>query len=104
MSLFNLSWSVFRSYFANVWTILDFTTIIAALMAITWNNRNPNEYRNGYNAFVVGLLWLKMLGFLKVVNKHMSTFIMALFQILRDLKYFAVVLLVIVCQMGDMMR
>lgn len=51
--------------------------IILTLTAIIWNEANPGQYRNGLNAFVVGLLWLKVLAFLKIVNKQMSTFIYA---------------------------
>ena len=103
VSLFNLSLAVFRSYFLNIWTAVDVMSILLTLTAISYNESHPDDFRNGFNAFVVGLLWLKVLGFLKVANRHMSTFIMAVFQILLDLKYFAVVLIVVVCQMGDMM-
>lgn len=104
MALFNLSPTVFRAYVMNMWTILDFLTVILTLCAVSWNKRNPGEFRSGFNAAVVGLLWLKVLGILKVVNKHMSTFVMAVTKILRDLKYFAIVLFVVVFMVGDMMR
>ena len=104
ISLLTFSWNVFRSHFTNVWTVVDFMTIAFTLIAISWSEGNPGEYRNGFNAFVVGLLWLKILGYLKAMNKHMATFIMSVSQILSDLKYFAIVLIVVVCQMGDMMR
>jgi hypothetical protein len=51
--------------------------IILTLTAIIWSDANPGQYRNGLNAFVLGLLWLKVLAFLKIVNKQMSTFIYA---------------------------
>jgi len=104
MALFNLSPAVFRAYITNLWSLLDTITIILTLCAVSWNDRNKEEYRNGFNAIVVGLLWLKILGFMKVVNKHMSTFIMAVTQILRDLRYFAIVLVVVIFMFGDMMR
>jgi len=88
----------------NVWTFFDFISIILTLVAIIWNDKNPNQYRQGFNAFVLGLLWMKVLGFLKVVNKEMSTFILALNQILQDLKYFALVLAVIIFMFGDMLH
>jgi len=69
-----------------------------------WNDNNLGQHRQGFDAFVVGLLWVKVLGFLKVVNKDMSTFILALMQILRDLRYFAVVFAVIIFMFGDMMH
>jgi len=48
-----------------------------------------------------GLLWIKVLAFLKVVNKDMAVFILALIQILCDLRYFAVVLVVIIIMVCD---
>jgi hypothetical protein len=59
-------------------------------------------YRNGFNALVVGLLWLKVLGFLKVINKRMAIFILALGEILFDVRYFAVVLIVILIMFAGM--
>jgi hypothetical protein len=38
---------------------------------------------------------------MKVVNKEMSTFIIALGRILKDLVYFAIVLLVVILMFGD---
>jgi len=52
----------------------------------------------------MGLLWIKVLGFLKVVNREMSTFILALMQILWDLRFFAIVLVIIIFMFADMVR
>ena len=60
--------------------------------------------RNGFNTLVLGLLWLKILAFMKVVNRQMSTFIMALGQILKDLVYFSIVLLVVILMFADVSR
>lgn len=104
--------------------------IILTMAAFLWNTKHPGVYRNGFNAFVVGLLWMKVVSFLKVgesavarhillespnlsqcpflsfslqvVNKDMSTFILALLEILQDIKYFLVVLVVVIFMFGDM--
>jgi len=86
LSLLKLSPQIAKNYFMNIWTIFDFMSIILVISAITWNDKNRDRYRNGLNTFVLGLLWIKVLGFLKVVNKEMSTFILSLLQILRELK------------------
>jgi hypothetical protein len=104
LSLLSFSVRVFRSYFANLWTLFDMLTIAMTMAAIIWNDNNNGEYRGGWNAFVTGLLWIKVLGFLKVVNQQMATFIMALSQILKDLRFFMVVLLVMIFMFGDMMN
>ncbi len=53
-------------------------------------------------AFVLGLQWFRLLGFLKVVNEQLATFIEALKQILFDIRFFCVVLAILVFTFGDM--
>jgi hypothetical protein len=101
-ALWTVSPSVLKGYFTNMWTLVDTTAIVLTLVATALHQKSPNEYLNGLNAFVVGLLWIKVLGFLKVVNRQMSTFIVALSQILYDIRLFMVVLLVCISMFGDM--
>jgi Polycystin cation channel len=56
---------------------------------------------SGLNTFVIGLLYLRILSFLNVVNKEMSTFITALWRILKKLVYFTIVLVVVILMFGD---
>lgn len=102
LSLLSLSVAVFRGYFMSLAKCSDTLAIALAMYAVVWNDRNPGQYRQGFNAFVLGLLWFKVLGFLQVVNKQMATFILALIQIVRDIRYFAIVLLVVILAFGDM--
>ena len=66
LALLTISPSIFRGYFTNLWTLFDLMAIILTMAAFAWNTKNPGTYRNGFNAFVVGLLWMKVVGFLKV--------------------------------------
>ncbi|KAL7568630.1 hypothetical protein ACA910_022729 [Epithemia clementina (nom. ined.)] len=101
--LLTVSPSAVKAYFTNLWTIFDSVAILFTLWATLWSQNLPyGEYNTGLNTLVVGLLWIKVLGFLKVVNKEMSTFIMALTQILYDIRFFMVVLIVCVIMFGDM--
>jgi hypothetical protein len=65
LALLSLSKTVFRRYFTSIWTVLDFGTIIVTMGAIVWNYNHPDVYQQGLNSFVIGLLWMKVLGFLK---------------------------------------
>jgi hypothetical protein len=65
MSLLSLSPVVFQSYFTNIWTLFDILAIVLTMVAVVNHDNNPNEYKQGFNAFVLGLLWMKVLGFLK---------------------------------------
>lgn len=55
-------------------------------------------------ALVLGLLWFRALGFLKIVNEHLATFIEALKQIFFDIRFFCIVFLVLIFTFGDMLR
>ncbi|KAL7568642.1 hypothetical protein ACA910_022740 [Epithemia clementina (nom. ined.)] len=102
--LLSVSPLVLRAYFSNMWTIFDTFATILTLWATIWHNNSGGAgvYHTGLNTLVAGILWLKVLGFLKVVNKEMSTFIIALSQILYDIRLFMVVLVVCVIMFGDM--
>ena len=128
LAVLKISFSVFKGYIFNIWTLFDTAAIITTLVAMryvvtfrfierysclessltffrcSWNDANPGKYLPGLNAFVIGLLWIKVLGFLKVVNKEMSTFILALIQILWDLRFFAIVLVIVIFMFADMVR
>ncbi|KAL7568628.1 hypothetical protein ACA910_022727 [Epithemia clementina (nom. ined.)] len=101
--LLAVSPSAVKAYFTNLWTIFDSVAILLTLWATLWAHNLPaGEFNTGLNALVVGLLWIKVLGFLKVVNKEMSTFIIALTQILYDIRLVMIVLIVCVIMFGDM--
>eukprot|EP00977_Amphora_coffeiformis_P015177 scaffold4442_cov125-Amphora_coffeaeformis.AAC.8 len=97
-ALFSVSPAVLRGYLGSVWTLFDLLSIAMTMAAFIYNEKNPGTYRNGFNAFVQGvsltnrnmfaralinnrltfrnhalqLLWMKVIGLLKVVNKDMS--------------------------------
>lgn len=104
VSLLSLSVKCFRAHFTNVWTGFDVVTISAVVIAMVWNDQHPHEYRGGWNTLITGLLWIRVLGYLKVVNQQMATFVTALTEILKDLRFFQVVLVVCIFMFGDMMQ
>jgi len=53
------------------------------------------------STFVMGLLWMKVLGFLKIVNKQFATFILSMIRIIASIRYFGVVLLIVLLMFGD---
>jgi hypothetical protein len=65
LALLSLSKTVFQRYFTNIWTVLDVGTIFITMGAVVWNHNHPDVYQQGLNSFVIGLLWMKVLGFLK---------------------------------------
>jgi hypothetical protein len=75
LSLLSLSPVVFRSYITNIWTMFDILAIILTMVAVVWHDNHPDQYRQGFNAFVLGLLWMKVLGFLKG-ESEIQTFVL----------------------------
>ena len=53
--------------------------IILTMAAFVWNTKNPGTYRNGFNSFVVGLLWMKVVSFLKVCGPVIACFLLRAF-------------------------
>lgn len=100
-AMLSISPTVFRGYFSNAW--VDMSAIVLTMVAYVWNEANE-DFLNGLNTFVVGLLWIKVIGLLKVVNKDMSTFVLSLIEILGDIRNFMLVLLVVVFMFGDMLH
>lgn len=62
ISLFHLSVTIFRAYITNIFTLLDILTLGMTVAVVSYGKSNPGQYRNGVNALVVGLLWLRILG------------------------------------------
>lgn len=102
MALFSLSKTVFRHYMCDFWNLFDALSIFLLIVANSLNASGADIHPS-FNAFVLSLLWLKILSFLKAVNKQMATFILACLQILIDIRYFIVVLLVFIMMFGDVM-
>ena len=100
-AMWAVSTRAFQSYLLDMWNLFGFNAIVLTLIT-TMLIAHDGISRNGLNAFVVGLLWIKVLAFLKVVNKDMATFILALSQILYDMRFFLFVLSVCVFMFGDM--
>ena len=50
----------------------------------------------GVLALTTGLLWLRVLSLLKSINSQLATFVLAIFQITRDIMWFLVILCVLV--------
>ena len=66
LALLTISPVLVKNFCFNIWTLLDIATIFLTMVAFTSHEKQPGTYRNGFNALVVGLLWIKVVGFLKV--------------------------------------
>jgi len=63
-----------------------------------------SENRAAVNSSILGLLWLRILAYLKVVNESMATFVLSVFQILLDIRYFLLCMVVVTFMFADMFR
>jgi len=98
-SMIKLSPRSLRSYFFNsAWNILDILAISMTLATgalVTEFGDDKNSSTNGsVFAFTMGLLWIKFIGYLKSLNVRFATFILAIVQIVRDVFWFLVLLVI----------
>mmetsp|Transcript_16673 Transcript_16673/g.22335 ORF Transcript_16673/g.22335 Transcript_16673/m.22335 type:complete len:831 (+) Transcript_16673:1-2493(+) len=105
------SWQVFRVNFLTPWTIVDVASIIMSvicfglLMSPTNGNNQLGIYSEEWFSFfavLTGLLWIKLLSFLKVMNPALATFVLAIGQVLNDVALMLVILAVVTFAFGDM--
>jgi len=101
-----------REYIWSFWNLTDIlSTILAAVSAVViratlvnadrQNEDVPLHVRN-LVAVATGLLWLRVLSFLKGINMQLATFVLAILQITRDVLWFCVILLVLVVAFSQM--
>ncbi|KAI2499211.1 hypothetical protein MHU86_15252 [Fragilaria crotonensis] len=102
MALWSISRSVFKAHILDFWNLFDLLSI-ALVLSINSVNRGAGFSNPSLNAFVLGLLWLKVLSFLRAVNMQMATFILSLVRIVLDIRSFLVVLVVVIMMFGDIM-
>lgn len=101
ISMIALSRRVFRTYFFQLWSIID---IAAPLLVLATDVSSSDDTYAYLYAVTMGLLWLKLLGFLKALNVHLATFILAISQIMQDIRWFLVILLIVIFMFADMIH
>uniref|UniRef100_A0A7S4RN52 Ion transport domain-containing protein n=1 Tax=Ditylum brightwellii TaxID=49249 RepID=A0A7S4RN52_9STRA len=75
------------------------------LMSPTNGNNQLGIYSEEWFSFfavLTGLLWIKLLSFLKVMNPALATFVLAIGQVLNDVALMLVILAVVTFAFGDM--
>ena len=89
---------------SDVWNIVDGLVIATAGVAC-WMATLPERNEGWFPivaAVACGLLWLKLLGYVKVLNQKFATYVLCLFQIAADIRSFLVILLLVMCAFGNM--
>ncbi|CAB9510775.1 Potassium ion channel Yvc1 [Seminavis robusta] len=104
LSFLLISKKAFWEHFVSLWNVVDTLTHILTLIADLLRKERPERYEALLNALVLALLWIKVLGFLKFANKEMATFVLALIQIVKDIRFFIVVLFVVIFMFADMIH
>ena len=100
-----ISWKLFFQNLRYRWTIVDIVAVFMLIVGLTLDKNNSfSSVRVNFtfHAFAVGFLWLKVLGFLQVLNRKLATHILAMFEFIADVWQFILVFIVIVCGFGDM--
>ena len=111
VSLFLLS-KHSRNYILSFWNLVDFLAILlAAISSITmrWQftisdetGIEDNDALRGLLAVTTGLLYLRVLNFLKAINMQLATFVLAIVQITKDIFWFCIILLTLIISFSQM--
>jgi hypothetical protein len=105
-SIRNIPWSSLRSDFG-IWSIIDILAIVLVIAVQSMYQANGNVWSfresaddntkiradaciRAFAAITTGLLWLKAVGFLKMVNMHLATFLFALVEVRKSIAAFQV--------------
>jgi len=101
--LYLISPAVFRSYFLDFWTIADVSSTILVWLSVVQihNTTNPNSI---LIAVAMVLLWFRFLGVLKAINMHLATYILSVTEIVRDIKWYLLLLAICIIMFADMIQ
>jgi len=101
-------WSKF---FWGVWNVVDVFSILFSLASTIFirvqfsEDTSLGEESRAIRwclSVATGLLWLRALGFLKTINMHLATFVLATVQITKDLAWFLLILFTVVVSFSQM--
>ena len=95
----------FGTWVSDTWNKFDMLSMLCVpIVIIVGFTRSAHEKDRGTFAVVASigglLLMVKLLGFLKVLNEKLATYVLAIFIILSDIKFFLVVLAAIFIAFG----
>jgi len=108
-SMSRISKKSFWSNFGTFWSMIDISSIIVTLLATIgnlfwseWLENNHDESWRIVLAIATGLLWIKLISFLKVLNRQLATFVLSIMQIARDILWFLLILLILIIAFTQM--
>jgi len=104
IALLRISKQVLMSYTLDHWNIFDILSITLTVVASTATQKETARAPTAFDAIVLALLWLKVLAFLQAINMEMSTFISSTIKIIFDIRFFSIVLTVVIMMFGDLMH
>mmetsp|Transcript_29503 Transcript_29503/g.39237 ORF Transcript_29503/g.39237 Transcript_29503/m.39237 type:complete len:219 (+) Transcript_29503:212-868(+) len=99
---------IFQAHFLTFWALLDVVstvmscTVFIKALLVRYNDHSISVGWFRFFSLLVGILWLKFLSFLKVINPTLATFVLAMIQIVKDVKYLALILVMVILAFGDM--
>lgn len=110
VALKSVSSKVFQMHLLRVWFVFEIAALPTTLVTTYWIRFHIyDEDKFGVNdEFVVlaslttALLWIRVISLLKSLNKQLATFILAVYQIVQDILWFLVFLVVLVIASGQL--
>ena len=112
---YNLSRNLFWNDALSFWSLLDWCPLLmvafsaVAVDAVLRNKANSDVedttipfYLRSAVAITTPFLWLRILAFIKVRNKQLATFILCSVEIMKDIKWFLLVLFAAMASFAQM--
>ena len=91
------------THLGNRWKQLNILSALTSLYRYVASDRNLVDWQIGLAAWTVGMLWLRLLGFIRTLNINFATYVTCLLQIVRDISWFLVIMAATMVMFGSMM-
>lgn len=95
---------IFLSHCKDFWNVINFVSISFAMSTSVFIRFRPDASVATWLAITTGLLWIKFLGFLKAVNMELATFILAVIEIMKAMRWFLLVVFITIVMFADMVE
>ena len=91
------------TYLGNKWKVLNIANALSS-MAFCFVSSQPAfaYWQIPLASFTTGMLWLRLLGYIRVLNINFATYITCLLQILHDITSFLVIMVIVMLLFGSM--
>jgi hypothetical protein len=91
------------TYLKNKWKLLNIVSALSTLaFCVVASSYEFVDWQITLASWTVGMLWLRLLGYIRTLNINFATYITCLLQILVDISSFLIIMLIVMLMFGSM--